>query len=99
MVWPAVREAYGMALLEGHATALPAVAGDTGGVGQIVRDGVTGLLARVGDAPAFARAVAALLDDPERRWRMGTDAAQLALLEHDVATAARTLDRVLTALR
>ncbi len=99
MVWPAVREAYGMALLEGQAAGLLVVAGDTGGVGQIVRHGVTGLLTPIGDAAAFAQAVADLLDDAVLRRRMGAAAARLAAAENDMATAAHRLDAVLAALR
>ena len=39
-VWPAVNEAFGMALLEAQASGLPVVAGAGGGVGQIVAAGV-----------------------------------------------------------
>ena len=56
MVWPAINEAYGMALLEAQAAGLPVVAGRTGGVPDIVRDGVTGLLTPIGDETAFAEA-------------------------------------------
>ena len=34
-VWAAVREAYGMALLEAQAAGVPVVAGDAGGVAEI----------------------------------------------------------------
>ena len=63
LVWPAVREAYGMALLEAQASGLPVVAGDVGGVPDIVRDEETGLVVPDGEWGAFARAVARLLDD------------------------------------
>jgi glycosyltransferase involved in cell wall biosynthesis len=43
-VWPAVREAYGMAMLEAQALGLPVLAGDEGGVADVVADGVTGRL-------------------------------------------------------
>ncbi len=99
MAWPAVREAYGMALLEAQAAGLPVVAGDTGGVGQIVRHGVTGLLTPVGDAVAFAHALASVLDDAVLRQRMGAQAARLTATENDMATAAHRLDAVLAALR
>jgi glycosyltransferase involved in cell wall biosynthesis len=74
-VWPAINEAYGLALLEAQAAGLPVVAGRTGGVPDIVRDGTTGLLTPPGDAAAFAGAVAALLDGPARRTAMGAAAA------------------------
>jgi glycosyltransferase involved in cell wall biosynthesis len=80
-VWPALGEAYGMALLEAEATGVPVVAGRTGGVPDIVEDGRTGLLTPVGDVDAFAAAVASLLDDEARRHRMA--AAAIAFVRDD----------------
>lgn len=96
MVWPAVNEAYGMALLEAQAAGCPVVAGRTGGVPDIVRDGVTGRLAPVGDDAAFAAAVAVLLDDAGKRVECGRAAAAVTAAEHGIAEAARRLDAVLT---
>ncbi len=42
-----------------------------GGVPAVVADGVTGLLTPIGDADAFAAAVAHLLDAPQERARLG----------------------------
>ena len=78
LVWPAVREAYGMALLEAQASGLPVVAGDVGGVPDIVRDEETGLVVPDGEWGAFARAVARLLDDRALRARLGRRAAETA---------------------
>lgn len=98
-VWPAINEAFGMALLEAQAAGLPAVAGaaggESGGVAQILRDGETGLLVPASDAAAFAAAVAALLDDPTRRRAMGDAARANVLARHDIAAAAVILDRTL----
>jgi glycosyltransferase involved in cell wall biosynthesis len=94
-VWPSVREAYGMALLEAQAAGLPAVAGDTGGVPDILRDGRTGLLCPVGDAAAFARAMATLIDDTAARRAMGAAARAVVAAEHDFAAAATRIDALL----
>ncbi|MGO4125418.1 glycosyltransferase family 4 protein [Inquilinus sp. YAF38] len=98
-VWPAINEAFGMALLEAQAAGLPAVAGaaggDAGGVVQILRQGETGLLVSPDDAGAFAEAVATLLDDPARRHAMGHAARANILARHDIAAAAVILDRTL----
>lgn len=97
-VWPAIREAYGMALLEAQAAGLPAVAGDAGGVPDILRDGITGLLTPEGDADAFAGRVAELLDDPQRRSAMGSAARRVMAAEHGLDHAAATLDGWLRSL-
>ena len=62
-VWPAVNEAFGMALLEAQASGLPVVAGASGGVGEIVAAGASGLLVPPGDATGFAAAVRRLIVD------------------------------------
>ncbi len=93
--WPAISEAYGMATLEAQAAGVAAVAGDEGGVGEIVAHGETGLLTPPGDAAAFAAALASLLDDPARRGAMGPAARAKVARRHDIAAAATALDRVL----
>ena len=62
-VWPAIGEAWGMALLEAQAAGLPVVVGRSGGIPDIVADGEAGILVQAGDARALALAVATLLDD------------------------------------
>lgn len=94
-LWPAIGEAYGMAILEAQALGLPVVAGAAGGVGAIVRDRRTGVLVRVGDAPAFAGAVAALLENAGSRRAMAVAARRVSAHEHDIGAAARTLDAAL----
>lgn len=63
------------AALEAAAAGCCVVAAAHGGLPEIVRDGATGLLVPPGDAPALARALAALDADPERRARLGAAAA------------------------
>lgn len=98
LVWPAIGEAYGMALLEAQATGLPVVAGDVGGVSSIVADGRTGRLVPADDAPQFAMAVDALLADLPARRRMAQAAAEKARAEHDIGVAAAAIDAVLQGL-
>lgn len=97
-IWPAVKEAFGMTLLEAQAAGLPVVAGRSGGVAAIVAEGETGLLTAEGDAAAFAAAVRLLLSEPRRRARMAEAAMRRTASEHDIDSAARLLDRELRAL-
>jgi glycosyltransferase involved in cell wall biosynthesis len=98
-LWPAINEAYGMAFLEAQAAGLPVVAGRTGGVPAVVADGVSGLLTPVGDAPAFAAAVARLLDDPAERARLAVAARERIALHHDERAAGQALAAALRTLR
>ena len=97
-VWPAVNEAFGMAILEAQAAGLPVVAGQVGGVPGIVEDGVTAILAPAGDARSFADAVALLLDEPGRRRALGAAARMRAGRVHDLGAAAQALDAALRPL-
>jgi glycosyltransferase involved in cell wall biosynthesis len=90
-VWPAINEAFGMALLEGQAAGVPVVAGTSGGVSTIVADGVTGLLTPPDGVEAFAAAVRRLILDPEARAAMGVAAQAKVRAEHDLPRAAERL--------
>ncbi|MFO1074124.1 MAG: glycosyltransferase family 4 protein [Geminicoccaceae bacterium] len=96
--WPACNEAYGMAMLEAQAAGTPVVAGDEAGVPDILAHGETGLLVAPRDPLALAAAVATLLDDPARRHRLGRQAAQRTLAEHDVAVARGRLAQALAGI-
>jgi glycosyltransferase involved in cell wall biosynthesis len=94
LVWPAVGEAYGMALLEAHACGVPVIAGRSGGVGDIVEHGQTGLLVER-NAGAFGNAVRFLLNNPNRRAQMGRQARHKAEALHDIATAREVLHKLI----
>lgn len=96
LVWPAINEAFGMALLEAQACGLPVLAGASGGVPAIVADGKTGFLTPPGDAAAFASALKAALrsDLPA----LGKAARARVARRHDLPQAAATLARVLAGL-
>lgn len=95
LVWPAINEAFGMALLEAQAAGLPVVAGDSGGVPEIVRHQRTGLVTPAGDAAAFAAAIGRLLDRPDERRAMGEAASRHIQTDHGLDRAATILDAVL----
>jgi glycosyltransferase involved in cell wall biosynthesis len=94
-VWPALNEAFGMALLEAQASGVPVIAGQGDGVAEIVVPGVTGLLVPPGDAAAFAEAVRSLIVDRPRRAAFAEAARQRVGAEHDISFAARRLDAVI----
>ncbi|HQX58557.1 MAG TPA: glycosyltransferase family 4 protein [Burkholderiaceae bacterium] len=97
-LWPAVNEAYGMAMLEAQAAGLPVVSCATRGVPDVVQHGQTGLLASEIDARALAACVRELLTDPPRRRAMGVAAAQFVAQSRSLSQAARTLASALAPL-
>jgi phosphatidylinositol alpha-1,6-mannosyltransferase len=84
------QEGFGIVFLEAAACGVPQVAGASGGAAEAVADGETGLVvADPRDPAAVARALASLLDDPERRLAMGAAARRRAVEEfsYDVLAA------------
>lgn len=96
--WPAINEAWGMALIEAQAAGLPVVAGRSGGVAEIVEDGRSGLLVTPGDPRVFAEALATLLDEPATRAALGAAAGARMARDHDIGAAARVLAETLDGL-
>ncbi len=93
MAWPAINEAFGMAILEAQAFGLPIVAGAAGGVPMIVKDGKTGLLAPPGNVKAFAeRLTLAMKSDLPR---MGQNAERRVKKYHNLDGAAAKLQTIL----
>jgi glycosyltransferase involved in cell wall biosynthesis len=71
LVLPSIKsEATSQVIPQALAVGTPVAAAATGGIPEIVRDGETGYLVEPGDAAALARAIRALLDDPERARAM-----------------------------
>jgi glycosyltransferase involved in cell wall biosynthesis len=77
------REGFPRAAMEAAAMGLPMVATDIRGCRQVVDHGVTGLLVPPRQPAALADAIADLVEQPERRARMGPAAAAKARAEFD----------------
>jgi phosphatidylinositol alpha-1,6-mannosyltransferase len=74
-------EGYGIAVVEAALCAVPAVVTADSGLAEAVLDGSTGLVVPQDDAGATARALEALLDDPQRREAQGRRARERAVAE------------------
>ncbi|SJZ41308.1 Glycosyltransferase involved in cell wall bisynthesis [Marinactinospora thermotolerans DSM 45154] len=75
---PSRYEELGTAAVEAMRVGVPVVATDTGGLPEVVENGVTGLLVPVDAERALADALARLLDDAPARIRMGRAARRRA---------------------
>ena len=87
------KEGIPRAALEAMAAGRPVVATRVTGTREVVRDGETGLLVGIDDAPALAAALARLLADPAERTRMGLCGREVVEAEFDEAEIVRRIER------
>lgn len=87
-------EAFGMTMVEAAACGVPVVATATGGAREIVSDGLTGLIAPIGDVRALASAVVSLLEDEPRRLALGARARASARARFGLERMVEATERV-----
>jgi glycosyltransferase involved in cell wall biosynthesis len=91
-VLPSLAEHFGRVLIEAMAMGKAVVATDAGGVPEIVRHGVTGILVPPGDPAALATALENLLQEPTRAGSMGAAGRQRAVTHFNIeAHAEKTM--------
>jgi len=70
LAFPSTKEGWGLAVLEAMSAGLPVVTSDLPVFREYLRPGRDALLVPVGDGPALAAALAAVLDDPRLAGRL-----------------------------
>ncbi len=90
-------EGYPVAVLEPLAAGLPVVATAVGGVPEAVTSGVDGLLVPPGEPEELAAALLEMIEDPQRREKMG-QAALDASGRHDIRGAVERIEAIYDAL-
>ena len=88
-VIPSLQEAFGQTALESMACGTPVVGSDAGGIPEVVRDGVTGLLARAGDIRSLRDAVLKLLSDEPLRASLAAKCREIAVKEYALEIQAK----------
>ena len=73
---PTSSESFGLSALEAMASAVPVVGSDSGGLPEVVTNGVTGLLYPVGDVESMAAGALSILTEPGRQAAMGAAGAE-----------------------
>jgi glycosyltransferase involved in cell wall biosynthesis len=72
-------EGFGMVALEAMERSRPVIAAEIGGLGELVRDGETGVLVPPGEADALRDAIVRVAGDLELARRMGEAGRRRAL--------------------
>jgi glycosyltransferase involved in cell wall biosynthesis len=97
-VMPSLQESFGQTITESMACGTPVVGFNTGGIPDMVRPGVTGELAKVGDAVALTHAISQLLDNPIRCRAMSENCRRIAVEEYSLETQAQAYLRLYRSL-
>ena len=90
---PSVHEGLSIALIEAMALGKPAVVSNVGGLPEVVRHGVEGLLVPPADPVALADGIVRLLSDATVRARMGA-AAKARAASFDIRGAVRRWEEI-----
>lgn len=90
-VLPSYIEGVPIGVLEAEAAGLPIVTTPVGGVPEIVKDGVNGLLISPGDVRALSASILRLLEDGDLRRKMSETNVRSVRSRHDASLVARTL--------
>jgi N-acetyl-alpha-D-glucosaminyl L-malate synthase BshA len=73
MLLPSEKESFGLVALEAMSCGVPVVASDTGGIPEVIRDGVTGFTCGIGNVEQMAAAAIKILTD-EKAYKSMSEA-------------------------
>ena len=97
-VLPTTSDLSSWVTLEAMASGCPAIVTPVGGIGDLVKPGVTGLLVQPGDAEGLRAAIESLIDDPERCREMGIAARRYVEQDFDAAKNVARMMSIMKAL-
>lgn len=98
-VVPSHYESFGLVALEAMACGLPVVATRVGGLPEVVKDNVAGLLVPPNAPAALAKAICELLTNPSKRTEMGKAGYERARAEFSVERNAIVNERLYQEIR
>ena len=96
LVHPSTNESFGRIVVEAMLAGRPVIGVDRGGVGELVSDGESGLLAPTPDAQLLANRIDRLVADPELRVAFGESGRKIAQRDF---SAPLMVERVLAVYR
>ncbi len=93
-VHPSHMEGVPLAVCQGMAQGLPVVATRVGGLTEIVKDGVSGLLVESRSPKQLANALLSLIEDTALRTRLGEEAQRFIAEEYSLQAATRRVQQL-----
>ncbi|MFP4088305.1 MAG: glycosyltransferase [Desulfobacteraceae bacterium] len=97
-VLPSLEDNLPNTILEAMSCGTPVVAFETGGIPEMVKDGVTGRLVPLGDSESLGQALLALIFNPEERQTMGKACRKRIERDYPLEVQARSYAQLYEAL-
>ncbi len=97
-VIPSLQESFGQTVTESMACGTPVVGFNTGGIPDMVRPGVTGYLAAVGDSQALGASIMKVLDHPDKAAALSKNCRRIVLEEYALAVQTQAYLRLYQSL-
>jgi glycosyltransferase involved in cell wall biosynthesis len=94
LVMPSLNEGLGMSMVEAMALSLPVVGTDVGGIPEVVKHGVTGMLVPPDDSGELARACIEVIKNPKRAKEMGIQGKKRAEMLFDIKGTIRATENL-----
>jgi glycosyltransferase involved in cell wall biosynthesis len=88
-VVPSIQDNQPNTVLEAMACGTPVVGFDVGGIPEMIRSGMTGLLAPVGDAMSLGHAISELLQCSDKRTAMASACRNIVMQDYRRETQVR----------
>ncbi|OGL38239.1 MAG: hypothetical protein A2042_06185 [Candidatus Schekmanbacteria bacterium GWA2_38_11] len=91
---PSSNEGFGRSIIEAMAMKKPVIASDTGGVPEVVADGITGELFLSGDQQKLTEAIERLMLDEKRRFTMGEKGYMRVIENFTIEKNVREIEKI-----
>jgi glycosyltransferase involved in cell wall biosynthesis len=86
-------ESFGVAVLEASACGIPVVVSDAGGLPEVVRHGVTGIVVKRENVPELAKAILRLIEDQSLCQQLGNAGRKHVVRNYNWADSATLMER------
>lgn len=90
-VVPSLSEGFGFVVIEAFSVRTPVIGSNTGGIKEIIRNELDGILVTPGDAQILSEEILALCEDAEKRTRLGSNAYDRFLTTFELNRAVEEL--------
>jgi glycosyltransferase involved in cell wall biosynthesis len=94
LVFPSLNEGMGRVLIEGMALGKPIIASDVGGIKNLIKKGINGILVPPADEKALEEALLHLMENSSLADKLGKEGKNIAFPDFDASTMVTKIDNL-----